>query len=244
MKKARIVKLQQLIHIQSEVMILSRLRSIFAIQMKALFQDENSIYLLQEYVPGGELFSHLRKAKTFELSLYQFYSLEVACALHYLHQLNIVYRDLKPENILLTKAGHIKLSEFSLAKQITPLNGNSNNSKSVRQQQTFTLCGTPEYLAPELIEGKGYGTSIDWWALGILLFEMVMGYPPFFGKNPFTVYQKILDGKINIADGVHKHTKSVIKGLLNAERKQRLACSSFDSLKNHAFYKGMDNSNN
>jgi len=229
LKKARVVKLQQLAHVQSEVKILSRARCTFIIEMKALFQDENSVYLLQEYVPGGELYSHLRRAKNFELSMYQFYTVEVACALHYLHKLQIVYRDLKPENILLTKEGHIRLTEFSLAKKL-----------DVKEHHTFTLCGTPEYLAPEVITSKGYGTTVDWWALGILCYEMAMGFPPFFGKNPFTVYQKILENKIRFPSTVPPATKSVISGFLKSDRRSRLGCASFDSVKSHLFFKGVD----
>lgn len=229
MKKARIVKLQQLPHVQNEVSILSRARCSFIIEMKALFQDENSVYMLQEYIPGGELYSHLRRSKCFELQIYQFYTVELACALNHLHKLKIVYRDLKPENILITKEGHIRLTEFCLAKKI-----------DIAQGQTYTLCGTPEYLAPEVILGNGYGTSVDWWALGILLYEMAMGFPPFFGKNPFTVYQKILDGKLKFGAGISSNTKAIIVGLLNADRKSRLGCSSFKSLQNHAFFKGVD----
>lgn len=229
MKKARIVKMQQLAHVQNEVTILSRARCSYMIEMKALFQDENSVYILQEYIPGGELYSHLRRSKAFELSLYQFYSVEVACALHHLHLLKIVYRDLKPENILLTKEGHIRLTEFGLAKRIDIANG-----------QTFTLCGTPEYLAPEVILGHGYGTSVDWWGLGILMYEMVMGFPPFFGKNPFTVYQKILEGKLQFAHAVPNNSKSVITAFLHTDRKQRLGCHNFDSVKHHVFFRGID----
>ena len=231
MKKARIVKLQQLQHVQSEVMILSRARCNFLIEMKALFQDENSVYMLQEYIPGGELYSHLRRSKVFELSAYQFYTVEIACALQHLHKLKIAYRDLKPENILLTKEGHIRLTEFSLAKQIDVANG-----------QTYTLCGTPEYLAPEIILGQGYGTACDWWALGILLYEMVMGFPPFFGKNPFTVYKKILDGKVKFGGSVPGPTKNAINAFLKADRKQRLGSTSygFESVKSHAFFRGID----
>jgi serine/threonine protein kinase len=229
MKKARIVKMQQLPHVQNEVAILSRARCSFIIELKALFQDENSVYMLQEYIPGGELYSHLRRSKCFELPVYQFFTVEAACALNHLHKLKIVYRDLKPENILLTKEGHIRLTEFCLAKRI-----------ETSQGQTYTLCGTPEYLAPEVIQGQGYGTSVDWWGLGILLYEMVMGFPPFFGKNPFTVYQKILEGKLKFGAGVPGTAQSVIAGLLKGDRRSRLGCSSYGGLQGHAFFRGID----
>lgn len=151
MKKARIVRFKQLEHIQNEVRILSRLRCQFVNELHAVFQDDNSLYLLLEYVPGGELFSYIRRQGKFDVELYQFYAVEIACALHYLHSLNIAYRDIKPENILINRNGHIRLADFGFAKIV--------------EDRTFTLCGTPEYLSPEVIQGSGHGLSTDWWAL-------------------------------------------------------------------------------
>lgn len=229
MNKARIVKLKQLPHVLNEVTILSRLRNLFAIEMRALFQDENSVYMVLEYIPGGELFSHLRRNKVFEVAAYQFYAIEIACALYHLHQLQIVYRDLKPETVLLTKDGHIRLSEFGLAKQLDPTH-----------TQTFTLCGTPEYVAPEVILNQGYGSTVDWWALGVLLHEMIMGFPPFFGKNPFLVYQRILEGRISMDPSLPSSTTSAVRGFLQVNRLSRLGCSSFDTVVRHSFFKGTD----
>lgn len=200
LKKGKIVKQNQLGHVQNELKIMSRLRCPFASDMKAVFQDESCVYMLYDYIPGGELFSHLRKAVRYELEVYQFYAMEIACALDYLHSLDIIYRDLKPENICLSREGHIRLTEFSFAK-IVP-------------ERTYTILGTPEYAAPEMImcgtakgfkakkggKSGGYGSSVDYWALGILIYEMCMGYPPFFGKNPFSVYTKILEGKIDFSN--------------------------------------------
>lgn len=227
MKKSRIVKMDQLEHVQNEVRILSRIRCPFVIDMKALFQDENSVYLLYGYISGGELYSHLRRNKVLDIASYQFYGVEVACALHHLHRLNIVYRDLKPENVLIEKDGHLRLAEFCLAKQIT-------------DDRTFTTCGTPEYLAPEVITGNGYGLSVDWWGLGILLHEMVLGFPPFYGKNPFMVYRKILNCKLQLDEAVPKHTTSLITKLLTVERTARLGCGSFEEVRAHSFFQGVD----
>lgn len=228
MKKGKIVKAQQLEHCQNELRILSRLRCKYTTELYAFFQDENSIYFLLEYIPGGELFSHLRKAGRFELSLYQFYSVEVACALSYLHTLKIVCRDIKPENILITAVGHIRINEFSLAKIV--------------EDRTYTLCGTPEYISPEVIEGNGYGTATDWWAFGVLLYEMAVGYPPFFGKNPFTIYKKILDCKVDYPSHLPASTKAAIKAFLTFDRRSRLGSGSggFKSVKRNAFFKGID----
>lgn len=117
--------------------------------------------MLLEYVVGGELFSHLRRAGRFTNDMTRFYASEIVLAIEYLHSKNIVYRDLKPENLLIGHDGHICLTDFGFAKII--------------QDRTWTLCGTPEYLAPEVIQSKGHGKAVDWWALGILIFEMLAG---------------------------------------------------------------------
>lgn len=220
------MKQGQLPHVQSEIKILSRLRCPFIVELKAVFQDENSLYLMFDYIQGGELFSYLRRERVLPLPIYQFVTVEVCCAFFQLHKMNIIYRDLKPENILFNKIGHIRLNEFSLAKII--------------RNRTFTLCGTPEYVSPEIINGQGYGNSIDWWSLGILLHEMAVGYPPFYGRNPFTVYKKILSGSFSIDDTISGPTKSAIRAFLLPDRVHRLGCHSFDQVRNHAFFKGVD----
>ena len=120
--------------------------------------------MLFEYVSGGELFSRLRKDGRFSNDVALFYACEILLSIQYLHKMNVVYRDIKPENLLIDKEGHIKITDFGFAKQLI-------------NDRTYTLCGTPEYLAPEIIKGSkvGYGKSVDWWALGILMFEMLSG---------------------------------------------------------------------
>ncbi len=231
MKKARIGRLKQLHHIKSELKIMATVRCDFMPELYAFFQDDNSIYMMMTYIPGGELFSHLRRQEFFDLPQYQFYAIELACALHTLHELNIAYRDIKPENILLTKEGHIRLVDFGIAKFLD-------------DDKTFTMCGTPEYLAPETIKGEGHGTGVDWWALGVLIFEMAFGYPPFYGNNPFTVYSKILSGNIQFPSGSRcpVNTKSIVKGLCNVSRTSRLGCGrgGFTGLSSHKFFSGVE----
>jgi serine/threonine protein kinase len=227
MKKARVVKQGQLHHVQNEIKIMSRLRCPFVAELHAVFQDENSVYLLLDYVPGGELFSHLRANKKFDVPVAQFYAMEVACALHHMHQTFVLYRDLKPENILVNRIGHIRLIELTLAKVVI--------------DRTFTLCGTPEYLSPEIIQGTGYSHSSDWWALGILLHELLVGYPPFYGRNPFVVYRKILQNSIPFDDKlIDKHGKAAVLALCHSDRLHRLGSTNFDQIKNHVFFKGID----
>lgn len=130
------------------------------------FKDSTHVYLNFEYVQGGEIFRLLRRENLFPNDVALFYITEIVLALEYLHKQRIAYRDLKPENLLVASDGHMKITDFGFAKQIN--------------DKTFTLCGTPEYLAPEIIMSVGHNHGVDWWALGILIFEMLAGYPPFY----------------------------------------------------------------
>ncbi|XP_058719152.1 cAMP-dependent protein kinase catalytic subunit PRKX isoform X2 [Poecile atricapillus] len=157
-----VIRLKQEQHVHNEKSVLKEVNHPFLIRLFWTNHDERFLYMLMEYVPGGELFSYLRNMGRFNNSTGLFYSTEIICAIEYLHSKEIVYRDLKPENILLDKEGHIKLTDFGFAKKLV--------------DRTWTLCGTPEYLAPEVIQSKGHGRAVDWWALGILIFEMLSGY--------------------------------------------------------------------
>uniref|UniRef100_A0A8C9I877 Uncharacterized protein n=1 Tax=Piliocolobus tephrosceles TaxID=591936 RepID=A0A8C9I877_9PRIM len=189
---------------------------------------ERFLYTLLEYVPGGELFSYLRNRGRFSSTTGLFYSAEIICAIEYLHSKEIVYRDLKPENILLDRDGHIKLTDFGFAKKLV--------------DRTWSLCGTPEYLAPEVIQSKGHGRAVDWWALGILIFEMLSGFPPFFDDNPFGIYQKILAGKIDFPRHLDFHVKDLIKKLLVADRTRRLGNmkNGANDVKRHWWFHSVD----
>ncbi|KAJ1654803.1 cytochrome c oxidase subunit 1 [Dispira simplex] len=208
LRKVDVVKLKQVEHINSEREILSQIRFPFIVNLYTTFQNEVNLYMLQEYVVGGELFSHLRKAGRFPNDVTRFYAAEIILAIEYLHSKDIIYRDLKPENLLLDSSGHIKITDFGFAKHVA--------------DRTWTLCGTPEYLAPEIIQSKGHGKAVDWWALGILVFEMLAGYPPFFDDNPFGIYEKILAGRIAFPAHFDVSAKDLIRRLLTADRTKRL----------------------
>ncbi|KAJ2802049.1 cytochrome c oxidase subunit 1 [Coemansia guatemalensis] len=208
LRKSQVVKLKQVEHINNEKSILEVSRFPFIVQLECTMQNERNLYMLMEYVPGGELFSHLRRAGRFPDDVARFYAAEIVLALDYLHSMKIIWRDTKPENILLDSAGHVKLTDFGFAKRV--------------EGRTWTLCGTPEYLAPEIIQSKGHGKAVDWWALGILIFEMLAGYPPFYDDNPFGIYEKILEGKLVFPAFFSAASKDLIQRLLTADVSKRL----------------------
>jgi len=158
----------------------------------------------------------------------RFYSAHIITIFEYLHGKNIVYRDLKPENILISSNGFLKLTDFGFAKII--------------EDKTYTLCGTPEYLAPEIILNKGHGKAVDWWTLGILTYEMLVGIDPFNDDDPMMVYQKIIKGKIKFPKNIEKEAKSIIKHLLDADVTQRYGClkNGVKDILDHRWFKGFD----
>jgi len=230
LKKTEILRLNQVEHIKSERAILEEISHPFLLNLKASFQDQKYIYMLFEYISGGELFSRLRKDGRFSNDVALFYGCEILLAIQYLHKKDIVYRDLKPENLLIDKHGHIKITDFGFAKRI-------------ENDRTYTLCGTPEYLAPEIIKGSkvGYGKSVDWWALGILIFEMLSGYPPFYDNEPVGIYKKIIAGIIEFPRFFDVKAKDLIRKLLNPEISFRLGVNDDgDSVKKHKWFRGVD----
>uniref|UniRef100_A0A7R9UVA8 Uncharacterized protein n=1 Tax=Diacronema lutheri TaxID=2081491 RepID=A0A7R9UVA8_DIALT len=228
MKKSEVVRLKQVDHIKSEKEILTAVQHPFIITLYGVFQDERNLYMVLEYVPGGELFTHLRKAGKFTNDQTRFYAAQIVMAVQALHADSIVYRDLKPENLLLDEDGYLKITDFGFAKYV--------------EDRTWTLCGTPEYLAPEIIQSRGHGKAVDWWALGILIYEMLAGYPPFYDEDPLGIYQKILEGKIKFPWHFDRHSKDVIKRLLTADLTKRIGNlkGGADDIKKHKWFVGLD----
>jgi serine/threonine protein kinase len=228
LKKAAIIKMKQVDHIASEKSILASLKHPFIVNMYGCFHDQRYIYMVLEYIVGGEFFTHLRKAGRFDNQTSMFYGAQITSIFEYCHSKNIVYRDLKPENILLMSDGYLKLTDFGFAKII--------------EHRTYTLCGTPEYIAPEVLLNKGHGKPVDWWTLGILVYEMIVGYPPFVDEDPMGIYQKILSGKIVFPKLFDKNAKGLVKKLLTADLGKRYGNlkNGVDDIKNHKWFSGLD----
>jgi len=230
LSKSLVLRTKQAEHIIAEKNILSSLMHPFIVNMYATFQDDVSLFFVLEYVIGGEFFTHLRKANRFPNDTARHFAASVVLAFEHLHSQNIIYRDLKPENLLLDKTGQLKICDFGFAKEIDPASW------------TWTLCGTPEYLAPEIILNKGHGKAVDWWALGILLYEMLVGYPPFYSDDRMVLYQNILAGRIEFPRHVNKHARDLISKLLQADLSRRLGNlrNGAKDIRRHPFFRGFD----
>eukprot|EP00732_Lithocolla_globosa_P002247 Lithocolla_globosa_v1_NODE_1420_length_2590_cov_13.949112.p1 type:complete len:350 gc:universal NODE_1420_length_2590_cov_13.949112:2421-1372(-) len=228
LNKKKVVALQQVQHTKYEKELLEVIECPFVVNLLGHFADTKNLYLLMEYVKGGEMFFHLRKAGRFTDDVARFYAAEVVLAWEYLHSQNIIYRDLKPENLLIGEDGHIKVTDFGFAKKV--------------DSRTWTVCGTPEYLAPEIILSKGYGKAVDWWALGILIFEMIVGYPPFYDDDPYEIYEKIVAGKVRYPNFMKPAAKDLISHLLQADLSKRYGNlkNGADDIKKHKWFSGVD----
>ncbi|PAA60706.1 hypothetical protein BOX15_Mlig030058g1 [Macrostomum lignano] len=231
LKKASLVRNQKdTAHTKSERSILESIRHPFLVQLHYAFQTPGRLYLILEYLPGGELFSQLEREGVFNEQTARFYMCELALAIGHLHYQGIVYRDLKPENILLTKSGHVKLTDFGLSKE------------AVNDGTTNTFCGTIEYMAPEVIMRVGHGRAVDWWSLGTLMFDMLSGGPPFSGDNRKLTIERILRAKLNVPPYLTNEAKSLLRGLLQKQVVDRLGSGPTDveEIKKHSFFRHID----
>lgn len=207
-KKHQIVELGQQSHILNEKRVMELLHNPFLVNLQGTYKDELRVYFLLDACLGGELFTILRKRRYFDEPASKFYAACVVEAFAYMHSQSIVYRDLKPENLVLDDRGYLKVTDFGFAKVV--------------EDRTFTLCGTPDYLAPEIVTGQGHGKGVDWWTLGILIYEMLASFPPFFDDEPIETYKKIIKCRIKFPRYFSQEAKELIKGLLRSKPVKRL----------------------
>ena len=229
--KSQIIKSNQKEHISNELNILPKLSHPSIISFLGSNHDEKYIYLAFEFVVGGDLFTLLRIENKLSLEKAQFYAGQIVFVLEYLQSKNIIFRNLKPENIVINKNGYIKIIDFGLSKEI--------------KDRTYTMCGTPGYLAPEIILNKGYGLSVDWWAFGVLLYEMICGVDPFFDEDTMKIYENILQikkRKIQFSSDFDEASRSLINHLLEPDLSKRYGNlkDGVNDIKNHAFFKSMN----
>jgi protein-serine/threonine kinase len=235
LQKKVIVQKKEVAHTVGERNILVRTAmadSPFIVGLKFSFQTPTDLYLVTDYMSGGELFWHLQKEGRFDEKRAKFYIAELILALQHLHAHDIVYRDLKPENILLDANGHIALCDFGLSKANLTKNATTN-----------TFCGTTEYLAPEvLLDEAGYTKMVDFWSLGVLVFEMCCGWSPFYAEDTQQMYKNIAFGKVRFPrDTLTTEGRNFVKGLLNRNPKHRLgATDDAEELKRHPFFADID----
>mmetsp|Transcript_314 Transcript_314/g.342 ORF Transcript_314/g.342 Transcript_314/m.342 type:complete len:441 (-) Transcript_314:111-1433(-) len=227
MRKDAIIQKNQVTHTKDEKSILQKIKHPFIVNLHFAFQTEDKLYMILDYVNGGELFFHLKKEGKFNVERVKLYAAEIGSAIHHLHTQGIVYRDLKPENILIDKGGHIVITDFGLSKEIPKGD----------QQGTHTFCGTPEYLAPEVLRGRGHGHAVDWWSLGTLIYEMLTGLPPFYSKNINVMYQKILNGQLTFPSYIDETCRDLLEGLLTRDPEKRY---DGQDLMEHEFFKDID----
>jgi serine/threonine protein kinase len=224
---------KQQIHTKTERDLMVKINCPFIVNIKSAFQDETKLYIVSEFLQGGDLFFHLHEKRytVFPEIKARFYIMELVIALDFLHQNNMIYRDLKPENILLDSQGHVKLTDFGLSKIFEN-----------EDDKAYTVCGTPQYLAPEILLRKGYDKAVDWWSLGCVLYEMLYGRLPFKLKKGQKISLNIYKEEIAFDKKISEEAKDLIINLLIFDPKSRLGSGvdGGEKIKNHNFFKGVN----
>lgn len=230
LKKATL-KVRDRLRTKMERDILAQISHPFIVRLHYAFQTEGKLYLILDFLQGGDLFSRLAKEVMFTEEDVTFYMAELILALEHLHSIGIVYRDLKPENILLDSAGHISLTDFGLSKESLD-----------DSQMTYSFCGTIEYMAPEVVNRRGHSVAADWWSLGVLMFEMLTGNLPFQGKNRQDTMNLILRAKLAMPAYLSPGAQSLLRALFKRNPSNRLGGGpdGTNALKGHKFFIGID----
>lgn len=269
LKKSEMLKKNQIAHVRAERDILTEADNPWVVELYCSFQDPEYLFLVMEYLPGGDMMTWLMEKEIFTEEETRFYMAELVLAVYSIHQLNYVHRDLKPDNILLDANGHIKLSDFGLCK---PFYGRempeptqyANASlvdsaaeaklsrsekvatwKQTRRVKLYSTVGSPGYIAPEVLLKKGYGVECDWWSVGVIMFEMLCGYPPFYADDPIQTCHKIVRWREFLQfpskDEVVLSAEAydLMRRFLTDANK-RIGCNGIDEIKQHPFFRGID----
>jgi len=268
LKKSEIIRLKQTEHVKSERDLLFKMNHPFIVTLHGCYKDERNLFMVLEYVPGGEVLAECRRdLGKLDNDVAKFYAAQLVMALQHLHSDNIIFRGMVPDNLLVDKTGYLKLVDFGFAKRL----GLNQIAGDGSLENTFTLCGTAEYLAPEIVNSKGHGKGADWWALGVVIYEMLAGYPPFYANSPFEIYNQILKATpvypshfdINLYEGINRETglpvmqgsgksgegvqtqaprTGLLARLLQLEIKKRIGClkNGAEDIKKHKWFRGLN----
>lgn len=229
MQKMKLIRLDQVENIMRERELMQSFDTPFVMQSHCAFQDSGFLYLVMEYMAGGDLFQLLvngTEKGLFAPAAARFYSAEVLLALEFLHKKNHIYRDLKPENILIAASGHIKLADLGFCKPLLP------------GDRTYTTCGTSDYMAPEVMLSQGYGKSADYWAFGVFIYEMLTGYAPFMGKSDSDRHRRILTADLRFRADFHLQAKDLVTKLCVVDLSHRygMMARGIEDIKEHPFF--------
>ncbi|XP_051123160.1 serine/threonine-protein kinase AtPK1/AtPK6-like [Andrographis paniculata] len=227
MRKDTIIRNNHVDYMRAERDILTKVVHPFIVQLRYSFQTKSKLYLILDFINGGHLFYHLYRQGIFSEDQARVYTSEIVSAVSHLHKSGIVHRDLKPENILMDAYGHVMLTDFGLAKEIDE----SSRSNS--------MCGTTEYMAPEILLAKGHNKNADWWSVGILLYEMLTGQPPYTHTNRKKLQEKIINEKLKLPPRLTSEAHSLLKGLLQKDPSKRLGSGSkgAEEIKSHKWFR-------
>ncbi|XP_072990778.1 probable serine/threonine protein kinase IREH1 [Typha latifolia] len=265
LKKADMIRKNAVESIIAERDILITVRNPFVVRFFYSFTSRENLYLVMEYLNGGDLYSLLRNLGCLDEDVARVYIAEVVLALEYLHSMRVVHRDLKPDNLLIAHDGHVKLTDFGLSKvglinstddlsgpavSGTSLYGDdepqlpeSENLDQQERRKKRSAVGTPDYLAPEILLGTGHGASADWWSVGVILFELIVGIPPFNAEHPQTIFDNILNRKIpwpRVPEEMSFEAQDLIDKLLTEDPHQRLGAQGASEVKQHMFFKNIN----
>jgi protein kinase A len=225
-----VIKTRQVEHTFNEKNILFAMDNLFIVKLFEYFADSKALYFMLEFINGGEMFTHIQKQKRrrFNEAQTRFFASETVLAFEYLHNLDIIFRDLKPENMLIDSQGHIRLTDFGFAKRV--------------DDKTYTMCGTPEYLAPEIIVNKGYNHAVDWWAVGVLIYEMRCGRSPFEARSQLEMFKKISRRDYKYPRDFTDDEQDLIGNLLQVDLTRRLGnmFKGPKEIKEHKYFKDIN----